>query len=166
MKTRWAWGVALAAVVGASAAAAESAPSGVDGTWRLVSTRQVMANGTVRPAPDVGPRPAGYMMYDAAAGRVCTVFNDTTRPPWASAQPSEVELRTAWERTAIYCGRFHVDEARKVIIFDYEIGLSPSLAGTSRERRFERNGDNLTIYPMPLPTGVTAATVHLERVRR
>jgi len=156
-------GFAVAAL--ALPAAAQDAAS-IDGTWRLVETRQVMADGSARPDPDLGPRPQGYMMYDAAAGRVCTFFNDTTRPKWAQARPSDSEVRLMWDKTVVYCARYRVDTARKVIVFDMEITASPGAAGTSRERRFEVSGDRLTLYPNPLPAGVKAWSIHLERVRR
>ena len=138
----------------------------IDGTWRLVETRQVMADGSVRPDPDLGPRPQGYMMYDAGAGRVCTFFNDSTRPKWAQARPSDSEVRRLWDNTVVYCARYRVDAARKVIVFDMEITSSPGAAGTTRERRFELSGDRLTLFPNPLPAGVKAWSIHLERVRR
>src|SRR6202043_3777604 len=101
--------IALAALAGALPAAAAQGAAGLSGTWRLVETRQVMADGTVRPDPDLGPRPSGYMMYDDAGGRVCTVFNDTTRPRWAAARPSETEARMMFDQMVVYCGRYRVD---------------------------------------------------------
>ena len=160
-------GLALAATLACAlpAGAAETS-AGISGTWRLVETRQVMMDGTVRPDPDLGPKPTGYMMYDDAAGRVCTVFNDTTRARWAAARPTDAELRTLFDQTVIYCGRYRVDEARHVIDFDMEITLSPAGVGTSRERRFELSGDQLKLFPTPLPAGVKAWSIRLERVRR
>ena len=163
MKGVLALGLALAV---AMPAGAQTASAGLAGAWRLVETRQVLADGTVRPDPDLGPKPAGYMIYDGASGRVCTAFNDTTRPRWAAAAPTEAEARAIFERTSIYCGRYRVDEARQVIVFDLEITMSPNSAGTSRERRFELSGDRLTLYPRPLPAGVTDWSIRLERVRR
>ena|SRR5436190_2407373 len=166
MRTVLALGVAMATLALGAQAAVGAGADEVDGTWRLVETRQVMADGSVRPDPDLGPRPQGYMMYDAKAGRVCTTFNDSTRPRWAAATPSEAELRTLFAQTVIYCGRYGVDDARRVITFDLEIAMSPNSVGTHRERRFERKDDKLTLYPTPLPAGVTAWSIHLERVRR
>jgi hypothetical protein len=157
---------ALAALALAWPAAAAPLAEQLSGTWKLVETRQTLADGGTRPDPDLGPRPMGYMMYDEAAGRVCTTFNDATRPRWAAARPTEAELRTLFEQTVIYCGRYRVDEARRVILYELEITLPPNNAGTTRERRFEMSGDRLTIYPTPLPAGVTAWSIHLERVRR
>ena len=134
------------------------------GTWRLVATRQRMVDGTMRPDPDLGSKPTGYMIYDPA-GRMCTVFNNTDRPRWASSRPTDVEVRAAFDNMVVYCAAYEVDEARGYIVFHMEFGQSPNQAGTSRERRAVLVGDRLTLYPTPLPTGVTDWAVELERVR-
>jgi hypothetical protein len=134
------------------------------GMWRLVSTRQQMADGTTRSDPDLGSRPAGYMIYDAA-GRMCTVFNNSDRPRWTSSPPTEADLRAGFDGMVVYCASYEVDEARGYIVFHMEFGQSPNLAGTSRERKAVVVGDHLTLYPNPLPAGVTAWTIDLERVR-
>ena len=158
------WIASVAGVLSATGSVAQSAQPSIVGAWRLVETRQVLADGTVRPAPDVGPKPQGWMMYDAS-GHMCTHFNDSTRPVWTSAtEPTEAELRTMLSHTVAYCARYRVDAARGVIVLVEEFGASPNTAGSSRERRFELSGDRLTIYP-PLAAGVTAASVHLERAR-
>ena len=54
-----------------AARAPKPAVEGIAGTWRLVETRQRMADGATRPDPDLGAHPFGYMMYDSA-GRVFT----------------------------------------------------------------------------------------------
>jgi len=162
MRAMWIAGMAGGLALAAGTALAE-APS-IVGAWRLMETRQVLADGTVRPAPDVGPKPQGWMMYDAS-GHMCMSFNDSTRPRWASAtEPTEAELRTLFAHTVGYCARYRVDAARGVIVLEEEFGASPNTAGSTRERRFELSGDQLTIYP-PLAAGVTAASVRLERAR-
>jgi hypothetical protein len=163
-------GVALLSIMAVPALAQSANPAQpadpLGGTWRLVETRQVLADGSARPDPDLGPKPGGFMIYDPVSGQMCTVFNDTTRPRWAGARPTDAELRTLFDQTVIYCARYRVDPARHMIGFDMEVTLSPAWTGTSRERRFELSGDRLTIYPTPLPPGVTAWSIHLERVRR
>ena len=161
-------GIALASLVGATAAhaatpVATKAPR-VLGAWRLVETRQRLVDGSSRTDPDLGAHPSGYMIYDPS-GRMCTVFSDTDRPRWSAAGPTDADLRAVWQNTVSYCARYVVDEARGVIVFHMEHGASPNTVGTTRERRFELVGDSLTLYPVPLPAGVTAWTIHLQRVR-
>jgi hypothetical protein len=140
---------------------AQAAPS-LAGAWRLVETRQRLTDGSTRPDPDLGPHPGGYMIYDPS-GRMCTLFNDTDRPGWAQARPTDPELRRMFDNTVIYCARYEVDEARHVITFHLDLGLNPATANATRERRFELSGDDLTLYPTPLPAGVTAWSIHLRR---
>lgn len=142
-----------------------AAPSGVAGAWRLVETRQRMIDGSIRPDPDLGRHPDGYMIYDPH-GRMCTVFNDADRPPLTGARPTDAEVRAAYDHMVAYCARYEVDDARHVIVFHIEVAQSANSVGSSRERRFELRGDSLTLYPTPLPAGVTEWSIHLRRVRR
>jgi hypothetical protein len=166
MKLTHAVAIALWALTAATqpASAASQPRSGLTGMWRLARTEQKMADGTTRPDPDLGAHPAGYMTYDPA-GRMCTVFNNTDRPRWAAARPNEAELRAMFDNMVVYCARYRVDEARKVIVFDMEFSQSPNNTGSSRERRFELLGDSLKLFPNPLPPGVVAWSVELQRMR-
>jgi hypothetical protein len=151
----------LALLIATPAAQAAPAPS-LTGAWRLVETRQRLTDGSTRPDPDLGPHPGGYMLYDPS-GRMCTLFSDTDRPGWAASRPTDPELRRLFDNTVIYCARYEVDEARGVITFHLDLGLNPATANLTRERRFELKGDDLTLYPTPLPAGVTAWSIHLRR---
>jgi hypothetical protein len=135
------------------------------GTWQLVSTQQTLTDESVRPDPDLGDHPAGYMMYDRA-GRMCTVFSNADRPHWLAPTPTDAEAHALFDQMVVYCGRYRVDTLAGKIMFDMELGHSPSLAGTTRERKFELAGDRLTLHPTPLPAGVTAWSVNLKRVSR
>ncbi|MBV8594442.1 MAG: lipocalin-like domain-containing protein [Caulobacteraceae bacterium] len=133
------------------------------GAWRLVETRQRMVDGATRPDPDLGAHPAGYMIYDSS-GRMCTVFSDMDRPVWGSDGPSPTDLRAMYDNTLVYCARYEEDDPRGVLVFHLELGNSPNTAGTTRERRFALTGDELTLYPTPLPAGVAEWSIHLKRV--
>jgi hypothetical protein len=102
------------------------------------------------------------MIYDPS-GRMCTLFNDTDRPGWAASRPTDPELRAMFDNTVIYCARYEVDQRRHVITFHLDLGLNPATANLTRERRFTLSGDDLILYPTPLPAGVTAWSIHLRR---
>ena len=155
--------LAAASAIHAATPVATNAPR-VSGAWRLVETRQLLAHGSSRTDPDLGAHPSGYMIYDPS-GQMCTVFSDTDRPRWGAAGPTDADLRGVFKNTVVYCARYAVDEARSVIVFQLEDGNSPNTVGVTRERRFELVGDSLTLHPNPLPAGVTAWTIHLQRVR-
>jgi hypothetical protein len=157
--------VVVLAVPALATAKPPTAGRNLVGTWRLVSTRQTMTDGSVRSDPDLGDHPAGYMMYDRS-GRMCTLFSNSDRPRWLSSGPTETEARALFDQMVVYCARYRVDAAAGKILFDMEFGHSPALAGVTRERKFELVGDRLTLHPTPLPAGVTTWSVNLKRVSR
>jgi hypothetical protein len=141
-----------------------AAPAQLAGAWQLVETRQKMTDGSVRPDPDLGDHPTGYMIYDPR-GRMCTVFNDADRPRWAGSSPTDAEVRSAYDHMVAYCARYEVNEARRVIVFHIDVAPSANGVGVTRERGFELRGDELTIFPTPLPAGVKEWSIHLRRVK-
>jgi len=157
--------LALMAAVVAVAGPAFAGPSPLAGAWKLMETRQRMADGSVRSDPDLGVRPSGFMIYDPA-GRMCTVFDDAGAPRWPKARPTDAEVRAAFDRLVSYCASYEVDAARQVIVFHIDVAQSPNNVGATRERRFELEGDSLTLHPMPLPAGVSEWSIRLQRVRR
>src|SRR5215470_7665998 len=67
------------------------------GTWRLVSSTQRLANGTVRPDPQIGAKGVGYLVY-TESGRVCVVIGNPERTRWASAQaPTAADVQNAFD---------------------------------------------------------------------
>ena len=137
------------------------------GTWRLVGTRQRMADGTTRPDPDLGSRPSGYLMFDAKTGRMCTVVNNGDRARWAdAAHPTDAEVRTIWQQTVSYCGTWSVDTTRHELVYRLEANMSPNTIGMERRRRFTLDGDSLILYPTPLPDGVVEWAVEWRRASR
>ena len=157
--------VALMVAAIAAASPALAGPSSLVGAWKLVETRQVMADGRVRSDPDLGARPTGYMIYDPS-GRMCTVFNDGDAPRWAAEKPTDAEVRASFNGLVSYCATYEVDAARKVLVTHIDVAQTPNHVGVTRERRFELNGDTLILYPRPLPAGATEWSVRLRRVRR
>jgi hypothetical protein len=155
--------LAVGLAITALAAPVTAAAPRLAGAWKLVETRQRMTDGSIRPDPDLGAHPSGYMIYDRA-GRMCSVFNDGDRPRWAGARPTDAEVRAAYDHMVSYCARYEVDDVRGVIVFHVDVSQSANGVGTNRERRFKLNGDTLTLYPTPLPAGVTEWSIHLRRV--
>ena len=134
------------------------------GTWRLVATRQRMVDGTIRPDPDLGSRPAGYLMFDAEARQMCTVTNNGDRANWAdAAHPTDAEARAIWTQTVSYCAAWSVDSTGGELVYRLGANLSPNLIGAERRRRFTLDGDRLVLYPTPLPTGVSEWTVEWRK---
>jgi hypothetical protein len=135
------------------------------GTWRLVATRQRMTDGTVRPDPDLGPTPSGYMMFDASTGVMCVVITNGDRARWRDASaPTDAEARDIWSKMVTYCATWSVDARRRELVYKLQIDHSPNRTGTERRRPFTRSGDQLILRPTPLPEGVASWEVEWRRV--
>src|SRR5689334_6026155 len=64
------------------------------GTWTLVSTIITASDGAMRPDPQVGTTPKGYMIY-SDANRMCAQFTNPARPLWKSTtEPTYDELKS------------------------------------------------------------------------
>ena len=116
------------------------------GTWELVSTEYLYADGTRRPYPDVGPHGKGYLMY-ALDGRMCAQLMNSDRPPWKEAgHPTDAEKISAFDGFFAYCGRYEVDEAKHVMIHFPDVALWPGFVGSKQPRpySFSDSGDLLT----------------------
>jgi hypothetical protein len=134
------------------------------GTWRLVATRQRMTDGTIRPDPDLGANPSGYLMFDAIAEQMCTVINNGDRARWVgAAHPTDAEVRAIWTQTVSYCATWSVDSTGRELVYRLGANMSPNLIGAERRRRFTLDGDRLVLHPTPLPAGVAEWTVEWRR---
>ncbi len=149
---------------GGRPSSSESRMAQLAGTWRLVGTRQRMSDGTIRPDPDLGSKPSGYLMFDAAARQMCTVVNNGDRARWEdAAHPTDAEAHGIWTQTVSYCGDWSVDATGDELVYQLGVNMSPNLIGAERRRRFTLDGDRLILYPTPMPTGVAAWTVEWRK---
>ena len=144
---------------------ANSLRSQMVGTWRLVSATQQLADGTVRPDPQTGPKGVGYLIY-TETGRVCVVVNNPERSRWASVQaPTEAELRNAFDGLVAYGGTFEANEAERSVVHHIEVDRVPNSAGTDRKRFCSISGNQLVLRAAPpLPAEVKEWTIVWERV--
>jgi len=134
------------------------------GTWQLVSTRQTMADGSMRSDPDIGDRGVGQLMLDASNGRMCVTVANGDRTPWADAtKPTDAEVREAMMKMVAYCGTWDVDTAKQELVYKLEIDRSPNQQGTERRRQYVWQGDRLFLNPTPLPEGVTKWEIEWKR---
>ena len=136
------------------------------GTWRLVSATQRLADGTVRPDPQTGPKGVGYLVY-TESGRVCVVVGNPERSRWTSVQaPTEAEVRNAFDGLVAYGGTFEVNESERYVVHHIEVDRVPNLTGTDRKRFCSLSGNRLVLSAAPpLPAGVKEWTIVWERVR-
>ncbi len=144
---------------------ATSLRSQMVGTWRLVSATQRLADGTVKPDPQTGPKGKGYLIY-TETGQVCVVVGNPERSRWASAQaPTDKELRNAFDGLVAYAGTFEVNEAERYVVHHIEVDRMPNATGTARKRFCSISGNRLTLRAAPPLAGdVTDWTIVWERV--
>jgi hypothetical protein len=134
------------------------------GTWRLVTARQRLSDGSVRPDPQPGPRGVGYIMYDAT-GHMCVVLANPDRPAWkAPRTPTDAEARSAFDGLVAYCGAYETNEQERYVIHHVEADREPHVMGTDRKRTATLTGNRLVLRPVDLPPGISEWTVEFERV--
>jgi len=158
--------LALVAVAAGSAQAQDSVAPRFVGTWRLVSTEQKLADGSIRPSV-FGPRGVGYLIY-TDVGRMCAILMNPDRPRWqADSLASDREVRAAYDRFIAYCGTYEVNAADGSVVHHIELDKSPNAVGLDRKRFFKLSDDRLvlTVAP-PLPAGVAEYRLTWERVGR
>jgi hypothetical protein len=112
------------------------------GTWRLVSSTEVLPDGTSRPY-GFGPHAQGYLMYDAT-GHVCAQVVDPDRPKWANPEhPMPQEVKTAYDGFGGYCGTYTVDEKAHTAAHIPEVSLDPNLVGQAKLRNYKFENEKL-----------------------
>src|SRR5579862_1011362 len=64
------------------------------GTWKLVSTEEILKDGTTRPFLSFGSHGKGFLMYQPN-GYMCADLVNPDRPKWADAAHTTPEEKTA-----------------------------------------------------------------------
>jgi len=132
-----------------------SLAKGLVGAWRLESTEQHLADGTVRPSALYGPNGVGYLLY-SSSGRMSVVLTDPNRKSWASTdEPTPDDLQAIRDHFVAYAGRYEVNEAEGLVIHYIEMHVTPNYAGDVAARRASLDGSRLTLSVLPdeLPAG-------------
>jgi len=160
--------VSIALLTPLSVAAQTPGPSRnpLVGTWALVSTIITLPDGSLRPDPQVGPTPKGYMIY-GDANRMCAQFTNPARPQWSSTtEPTRDELKSTIDFMGAYCGRYEVNVAEGYVTHSVEIDRVPNFSSQVRRRNFRLEGsDRLILNAVPPPPGMAALTITWQRVR-
>ena len=128
------------------------------GTWRLVSSTEVLPDGTSRPY-GFGPHAQGYLMYDAT-GHVCAQVVDPEHPT-----PQEVKI--AFDGFGGYCGTFTVDEKKHTAAHVPEVSFDPNLVAQPKPRNYRFENDKL-IYSGTeklSPSGESHWTMTWEKIK-
>ena len=130
------------------------------GTWKLVSDKQVKADGS---SSDLyGASPLGQLIYDSRGNM--SVHLLTPDLPKCGTQDRrkcpDGAARSAFDNYLGYWGRFKVTAGGKSLMHIIEGASIPDWIGTSQERFFELSGDRLTLTtPLQQIAGVESKTV-------
>lgn len=136
------------------------------GTWRLVSSTEVLPDGSSRPY-GFGPHAQGYLMYDAS-GHVCAQVADPDRPKWEDPEhPTGEEIKAAFDGFGGYCGRYTVDEKAHTAAHIPEVSLDPNQVDQPKPRNYKFEGDKLIYSGVEKlePAGETHWTMVWEKVK-
>jgi hypothetical protein len=156
----------MAVAQAAKPAAARSALRPFVGTWRLVSSTEVLPDGSSRPY-GFGPHAVGYLMYDAT-GHVCAQVTDPDRPKWNDPEhPTAAELKSAYDGFGGYCGTFTVDAATHTAAHIPEVSFDPGLVAQPKPRTYRFEGGKLIYSGTEKlePSGESHWTMIWERVK-
>jgi hypothetical protein len=122
--------------------AAHTPYSAFAGTWRLVSSVEVLPDGSSRPY-GFGPHAQGILMYDGS-GHGCAQVVDPDRAKWADEEhPTGPELLNAFIGFGGYCGKYTVDEASHTVAHIPEVSFDPNLVAQPKPRSYRMENDKL-----------------------
>ena len=115
------------------------------GTWKLVSSEDIMKDGTTRPTPYLGAHGKGFLMYQRD-GYMCADLVNPDRPKWADPlHLTAKEKAAAADSTFAYCGRYEIDVKHKQIIHLPEVATDPGYVGSRQIRPYTFVGGQLVL---------------------
>jgi len=117
------------------------------GTWRLVSFVAHRADGN--DAPDYGPEPRGYLMYDEGRRMSVHIARSDQRPFQEGDQPPAGGPRKAFEGYFGYFGTYTVDENAGTVTHHIEGASDPDYVGTDQRRFIAWQGNRLILSTSP-----------------
>ncbi len=135
------------------------------GTWRLVSVEDTMKDGTVKPAPGLGPHAKGYLMYEPD-GYMCAALMDPDRPAWKEPyQATDAEKIASFDTFIAYCGTYTLDSEHSTVTHRPEVAWLPAYVGSTQPRPFTLEGDRLIITVTISDPKTQKRTLVWERAR-
>ena len=130
------------------------------GTWKLISDKQVKADGS---SSDLyGASPLGQLIYDSNGYMsVHLLTPDLTKCGTQDRRKCpDRAARSAFDNYLGYWGHFKVSAGGKSVMHIIEGASVPDWIGTSQERFFELSGDRLTLTtPLQQIAGIESKTV-------
>lgn len=138
--------IAVSGTSNVSAQTNEEMARKFQGTWRLVSWFQRLADGTTRQAPNS----VGYIIY-TDTGHMCYVGMNPNRPKWKTTTPTESEAISGIVGLGAYCGSVEVHAKEGYVLHHVEIERVPNNVGVVRKRWFAFEGINRVMLTVDSP---------------
>jgi len=106
------------------------------GTWKLVSSEEIMKDGSTRPFPMLGPHGKGFLMYQRD-GYMCAHLVNPDYPPAPDLQRTKPEEKPAVTGGILaYCGRYEIDVQQKQIVHLPEVATDAAFVGSRQIRPY------------------------------
>jgi hypothetical protein len=155
----------LAALPGAAVAQQKSTKDLLVGTWTLLLSDGVKADGTH--VAQFGPNPSGTLMF-SPNGHFSLEIMRANLPKFASNnrdQSTADESKAAAQGTLAYFGTYSVNDADKSFNLRVESSSFPNFNGTQQKRAITALTDDVLTYNVPNPATSPGIT-HVELVWR
>ena len=138
---------------------------GLIGHWRLAAwTGETEDGDRVKPG---GSEPSGDLIY-LPSGRMAVQIGHTDRQRFGSRDleaGDEAQRAKAYRTYNAYAGTFSVPEPGTVV-HRVEQAIHPDQPGMEKRRRYELDGDTLTLWTQPVPVAGAMASSELRWVLR
>ena len=156
----------LAVLPGVSVAQQKSTKDLLVGTWTLLLSDGVKADGTH--VPEFGPNPSGTLML-SPNGHYSVEIMRANLPKFASndrEKSTTDESKAVAQGTLAHFGTYTVNDADKSFNFRVESSSFPNWNGTRQKRSITALTDDVLTYNVPNPAGVPSDITHVELVWR
>jgi hypothetical protein len=140
----------------------ESVEQKLLGTWHLVSyVREDIPSGAKSDV--LGPHSHGYINY-GRDGRMIVIIVGSDRKKPAGSVVTPAEAAALLKSMLAYAGTFTIDSEAKTVTHHIDISWDESRTGTDQVRRFNLEGDHLTLTTEPSTDPVTGEKTVRELV--
>lgn len=131
-------------------ATAQKIPSGLVGTWELVSRVDRDPNGNIVIDPGLGAEPIGYLIYDSRGHVFAQLMaRNRTGSPCVTTSASNINNVGIIGGYDSYFGTAEVDRKAGTVTHILAGAITPGDVGRSITRRFSLDGNKLTIQFEP-----------------
>jgi hypothetical protein len=139
------------------------------GAWKLRSFVFEKADRTLN--YPFGENPEGIAIYDAVGQMSAQIMRPDVpkfRSKERTGEPTDQEVRAAYEGFIGYGGTYEMDSVKKNVTFHIKVSSYPNWVGTDLKRSFEFSGDRLLLRAnIPSMEGTPASLVQMwERLEQ